>query len=40
MTFGRKTGYGSYGPTNQRGATVIKLKEFINDKGETDFKIS
>ena len=38
LIYGRKTGFGSYGPKYvQRGATVIKLKEFINEKGETDF---
>ena len=37
LVFGRKTGYGAIGPINIRGATVIKLKEFINEKGDTDF---
>lgn len=40
LVFGRKTGYGSYGPTVQRGGTVIKLKEFINSEGKSDFYFS
>lgn len=40
LVYGRKTGYGSYGPTGQRGGTVIKLKEFVNDQGKTDFTFS
>ena len=40
LVFGRKTGYGGYGPNGyQRGATVIKLKEYINENGVTDFKV-
>ena len=37
LVFGRKTGYGSYGPKTNRGATVIKIKEFMNDD-KLDFK--
>ena len=41
LVYGRKTGYGCYGPKDmQRGATVIKLKEYINEEGITDFKVS
>ena len=39
LVYGRKTGYGSYGPPlhKQRGARVITLKEFENENGESDF---
>lgn len=39
LVYGRKTGYGAYGPKGmQKGATVIKIKEYINSEGYTDFK--
>ena len=31
LVYGRKTGYGSYGPKTVRGATVIELEEYINE---------
>ncbi len=38
LKYGRKTGYGSYGPKGMvRGGTVIKLKEIVKDNGDTDF---
>ena len=38
LVYGRKTGYGCYGPDGmQRGARVIKLKEFIDENGNLDF---
>ena len=41
LVYGRKTGYGSYGPDGrQRGARVIKLKEFIDENGNLDFSYS
>lgn len=35
LIYGRKTGYGSYGPINQKGGRVIKLKETI-EEGKSD----
>jgi predicted MPP superfamily phosphohydrolase len=38
LVFGRKTGYGGYGPCCfQRGARVIKLKEVVNSQGEVSY---
>ena len=39
LVYGRKTGYGSYGPPKgkQRGGRLINLKEFMNEDGSTDF---
>ena len=38
LVFGRKGGYGSDGPNYvQKGATVIKVKEHIDEFGNTDF---
>jgi hypothetical protein len=38
LVYGRKTGYGGYGPSNfQRGARVIKLKEIIDRNNRTNF---
>ncbi len=40
LFYGRKTGYGSYGPDYfDRGARVIKLKESLKN-GKTDFELS
>ena len=39
LVYGRKTGYGCYGPPEgvQRGARVIKMKEFVREDGTLDF---
>ncbi len=38
LVYGRKTGYGSYGPYNKyNGGTVIKLKEIIREDGTRSF---
>jgi len=39
LIYGRKTGYGSYGPINQKGGRVIKLKETL-EQGQTDPTLS
>jgi predicted MPP superfamily phosphohydrolase len=38
LVYGRKTGYGGYGPSYfQRGARVIKLREIVKSDGEVDY---
>ena len=38
LIYGRKTGYGSYGPNDfLNGATVFSLKEKTNEDGSLDF---
>ena len=40
LAYGRKSGYGSYGPRGQKGARIINLKEYIDSKGRTNFNIN
>ena len=38
LVYGRKTGYGGYGPSYfQRGGRVIKLNEYYDENGELQF---
>ena len=40
LAYGRKSGYGSYGPVGKKGARIINLNEYVNSKGKTVFNIN